>query len=265
MSQPHIYLVRPEVESAQALRLADAVRRRADESRVAFTTFRARNLRMIGEGPGRRVEFLEILDAHGMYRALHRSQVMAITLTQVYVRRDPSRDPPARRAALTLAEFVQHKGLFGLVRGDRDVEAQFNRLVAWCGEQPACHGIDDPRALPLHVFEAAGDWRSLGSADSDRMFRERFGPPGRRTDDEAKVWERASHYHGGEELTVSRHCLPRGAHWDVSTGRRKVALRTAHEVWQLTDRANDYLNVYPDAYVRKPHRSGGRRVWPRQR
>src|ERR1700722_19147584 len=98
----HIYLVRPQTESTDVARLAGATRRRAEELGVALTTYRTRRVRMVGEGPGRQVEFLDVLDAHGLYRALHRQEVLVITLTQVYVRRDPSRDPPVRRTALTL-------------------------------------------------------------------------------------------------------------------------------------------------------------------
>ncbi len=92
---------------------------------------------MSGEGPGRRSQFLEILDARGLYRSLHRAEVMVVTLTEVYVRRDPSRDPPARRTAMSLGEYVKHKGLFGLVRGDGDVDVHFNQ-VGYAFDAPLC-------------------------------------------------------------------------------------------------------------------------------
>ena len=262
-SSGHVFLVRPEVDSTDVARLANAVRRRAEQQGLAFTTFRARSVRMSGEGPGRRSQFLEILDARGLYRSLHRAEVMVVTLTEVYVRRDPSRDPPARRTAMSLGEYVKHKGLFGLVRGDGDVDVHFNQFAVWRSEPPGCAGIDDPRALPFHVFEASGDRSSLRDAGWDRRFRHRYGPANRRTDDEAKVWSRATHHHGVDQLAVCRCFLPRGTHWDVSTGRQKVALRTSHEVWQLTDRPHDYVNVYPDAFVRNAPGSTARRVWPR--
>jgi hypothetical protein len=214
------------------------------------------------EAAERKVELLSVDAAHGLYRTLHRHEVATFAFTEVYVRRDPSRDPAARRTALTVEEFVQHKGLFCLIRGNPDVSNCLNAVEAWIRQPPECTGIDDPRALPLHVFETAEDWAALGQTGRDQEFVKLYGRPTDRRDAGDKFWKRGHHFHGADALTISRRSIPAGAHWDVSVARGKATVYTSHEVWHLPKGGRNYLNIYPDEYVRLPRRNKCKRKWP---
>jgi len=257
----HAYLVRTSNESAQVVELARAATVRAAELGIPLSVIRARSYRMWEEAPERRAEFLDPLDARNLYRALHREDVVVLTLGAVHVRRDPARDPPARRTSLTLESFVAHKAVYGLVRSSAHIAAHFARLAVNQAEPAGCNGMDDPRALPLHTFETAADWARLGEPDEIAAFNDRYGRPGNRRDEGRKIWERARHFHGGAPLVVSRCTFPAGAHWDVSVDRGTATLRTTDQVWHVPSGRHDYLNVFPNAHVLKPGRSRCRLVW----
>jgi hypothetical protein len=259
-----VFIIRPDVEVASVTTLLDAACRQAAKAGWEVKTYRSRRVRMFEEAKERTVDFLEPEDATGLYRTLHQSDVLTLAAQQTYVRRDPSRDPPVRRAAETLESFLRYKGIFALIRSDRDTAEQLARFEEWLRAAPGCTGIDDPRALPFHVFETGREWDSLGDTASDRAFQKAYGPPHTRNDDGKKTWSRAQHRHGSLTLMISRCLLPDGAHWDVTAAGRKALIYTANKVWQLQDRRGSYANVYPDAHVRPTTGCGCRQVWPRR-
>ncbi len=131
--------------------------------------------------------------------------------------------------------------------------------AAWCkGVQ--CSGEDDPRVLPLHVFETNRNWAHLGTPGGDSEFIRCYGPAGKRLDEGGKVWSRAPRgaYHGGDEFAVAGCMLARGMHWDVSIRRGSVLVCSADRVWSLKGR-DAYINVHPDAHVRETRWS--RQLW----
>lgn len=258
-----IVLIRPERESAVVASRVVSSEAHTRGLSTNLTVLRTARVRLVGESPERKAEVLGVQDAAGLYRSLHRASVLVLAFTAVYVRRDPSRDPPARRASVPLEMFVGHKGVFGLVRREADIERHLVRYAAWPGAQ-RCRGEDDPRILPLHVFDTSQDWRGLPDPTAERAFEKLYGGPRKLRDEGAKEWQRAHHYHGSDPLTVGGCELKPGLHWDVSPATRKATLHTTNEVWHLSN-PGAYLNVYPDAEVRLTRRvSGVKRVWPRR-
>jgi hypothetical protein len=256
-----LVLIRPSRDPAEIRQLIVECERRAAITGMVVKSYRADSGRLLGEAPERPVLLLKPLDAQQLYEWLHLDRVLIVTFNTVWVRRDPSRDPPTRRAALKLATFAAHKSICGTVLALNDVTALFDRFVTWCGAV-ACTGDNDPRILPLHVFETSDEWAGLGQPLVDRRFRQRHGSPSRRRADDGNVWTRASQgaYHGGLQLTVAGCGLSRGIHWDVTTNRRKARLFFAHEIWQLNARGG-YANVHPSAVVLNTGRTTARRVW----
>lgn len=254
-------LVLPERQPRDLSDLISYTREQARGHGMTIKTFRAAKAKVAGEPWGRPIQFLAPRDALQLYKSLHRTVAIVLSFTQVYVRRDPSRHPVVRRKASTLAEFVAHKAVYGLVRGKTSVPGYLDRFIAWQAAVK-CAGEDDPRVLPLHVFEAGGPWSELATSEGRAAFDSQFGGGASRTDLEQRMWDRASRaaYHGRERLTVAGHTLAAGMHWDVNIDSAKARLTTAHEVWQLRRRAG-YVNVYPDGHVGKAGRSTARCVW----
>ena len=213
-----------------------------------------------GKSPERKVNVLRPDHASGVYSDLHRTRVLVLAFTAVLVRRDPSRDPPVRRAALTLEQFVAYKGTYGLIRGNSSVDESFDRFKAWRA-QADCTGERDPRVLPLHVFDGDTVDLDLNTSAGAAAFRRQFGPPRRRIDAGRKIWTRAERraYHGFVELEVAGVGFTPGMHWDVGS-TRQARLLTSHQVWKLRGKRS-YLNVYPNEYVRAGR--DAMRVWPK--
>lgn len=237
-ADPLVVLLRPSTESDHVERLAGSAKVISERLGHPLTTYRTQGAQMQDERPERWFQFLQPLDAHALYRALHRHEVLVMALTQVYVRRDASQTRPARRATVTLEEFVHYKGLFGLIRGDRDPENHLARFEETRSAAPGCLGGDDPRVLPFQTFEAS-TWKALEDPDRARRFQHGYGPASSRTDDAGKTWRRARRGHGLERLAVSGYLLERGTHWDVTTGGGTALLRNSHEVWQLKSGSRD--------------------------
>ncbi len=257
-----VVIIRPGTDSDSVSRLVNRASRLVDQASHTLTVYRSRRVRMSEEATERSVDFLEPDDAHGLYRLLHQGRVLTLAFEQTYIRRDPRRDPPARRAAVAVDSFIRYKGLFGLIRSERELTAQLDDFQRWCEGAPGCTGIDDPRALPFHVFTTDVEWNALGTPDTDRAFQNRYGQPQGRQDDGGKDWNRANHLHGSLRLTVSGCDLPDGAHWDVTATRQKALLHTANGVWLLDARRRTYANVYPNAQVRLTSDRRCRKLWP---
>jgi hypothetical protein len=203
---------------------------------------------------------LDPLDASNLYRDLHQSPTLVVALASALVSLDPSRKPPNQRSTRALAEFVAYKAAYGLVRGDRDVEAVFDEFVCW-RDKRHCRDANDPRALPLHVFELGSNGWDLSDEEGTQRFRRAFGEAARRKDDAGRVWQ-VGVPHGRGVLRVAGHDLPAGTHWDVSSQRRSWRVANAREVWKIEGQA--YVNAYPDEHLRSPaarYRGQARRVW----
>jgi hypothetical protein len=260
---PRVFAVVPGRGSTQIEQLLDAVRTLADERDWPVSVRRTESVRVAGEGWERRAELLRPEDAAGLYREIHRTPTLVVAFAAAMVRRDPSRDPPVRRAALGLEEFVAYKAPFGLIRGHTDPARIVAGFETWLAGVH-CDGDADPRALPLHVFDAGPRCPDLSAAEGAAAFAAQHGHASGRTDADGVDWRRADPraFHGGKALEVAGRVLPAGFHWDVSRRRGEVRLTTAEAVWKLAGKGT-YLNVYPDAHVRAPKDPRVRRVWPK--
>ena len=209
--------------------------------------------------PGRTMSVLRPLDAAYLYRRLHGGPTLVVSVGSALISTDPTRDPPNKRASRTLEDFVAYKAFYGLVRSSGDVKGLFRDFAAWC-EGAHCDGPTDPRALPLHVFDAGSERIDLSNPAGVKAFRQSFGRPREREDHAGRCWKRGFP-HGRSALLVAGRDLPAGTHWDVSAGGR-FHLMNSHEVWEI--KGNGYVNVYPDEYVRGPRkgaRNQVRRLW----
>jgi hypothetical protein len=261
---PRVFAVLPHSSSGQIEELLADARRLAGESGFGVSVRRMERVRLEGEGWERGAELLSPADAAGLYRELHRTPTLVLTFAAAMVRRDPSRDPPVRRAAITVQEFVAYKALFGLIRGHNDVPSIFARFFSWM-EGIHCSGESDARVLPLHVFRAGPQRPDLGTSEGDAIFREQHGPASSRIDGDRVEWQRADKnaFHGGSSLQVAGCSLPAGLHWDVSRRGRSIRLTNSNQVWRLSG-SRAYVNVYPDSHIRPPKVAGVRLVWPRK-
>jgi hypothetical protein len=200
-------------------------------------------------------------DAAELYRMLHYGPVLVTAFAAVRISIDPSRDPPNSKETRTLESFVAYKASYGLVRNDADPATHFARFEAW-RKSVGCDGPGDPRALPLHVFDAGSGDLDLGSRPGAERFQRRYGSPAKRLDGSGRAWEKGV-AHGRDELEIAGRVLPVGLHWDVSAKRGSFKVANAREVWSV--RRAGYVNVYPDAGIRGPSRVRRdlvRRVWP---
>jgi len=124
-----LVLVRPDRESADVRSLVTHARKTARHAGVPLAkTFRAQRGTVAGEWFAGPVQFLEPNDAQDLYRRMHRSRVLVLSFTRIYVRRDPSRQPVVRRAALELGEFVDHKAEFALIRTPAELAAALEQF-----------------------------------------------------------------------------------------------------------------------------------------
>lgn len=258
-----VALIRPRRLSDQVAELMRAAEDASTCAGLPTRAFGTKCVRLPEEVVQRReTELLEPNDAHRIYALAHEADVLVLTFTEAYVRQDPSKTPATRDRALALHTFVEHKAFSGLVRGRPDIERIFAAFADWRMAPPACAGFNDPRVLPLHVFETSNDWARLGEPLANAEFQRKYGKASNRRDDGGKDWARASAFHGRDCLTIAGHQLEPGAHWDVTTQRKSATLRTSHQIWHMRSKPRDYLNVYPNEYVRKTSGSGCKLVFP---
>jgi len=256
---PYCVLVHPPADSERVGLLAGRCRKLADAAGYKLKALRAESLRVVG-GSGRRLSILRPLDASTLYRDLHRAPAMVAALAPAFVRLDPSCNPPNRRSARSLSDFVAYKAAYGLVRSEVDARRLFEAFAEW-RKAVHCRDPSDPRALPLHVFDLGGDSFDLAcDGDVDR-FSKTFGNASRRCDGAGRSW-RAGVAHGREALHVAGLTLPAGTHWDVSADARSWRIMNASEIWEIDLRG--YVNAAPNEHLRGPQRKSAgkaRRVW----
>ena len=201
-------------------------------------------------------------DARWIYAELHRYDVAVLTLRAAYVRRDPSMLPARRRQLLQLERFVRYKAFYFLIRSRPDIEAALDKF-AESRRTIGCDGVDDPRVLPLHIFNCPNDWKELEYIGGRSAFDHEHGNSNRRYDCSGLYWAKPKGQaarHGGPALRVARRMLESGFHWDV-TAAGQATVYTADAVWRLRQN-NSYINIYPNGYIRPPGKGYGTvRVW----
>jgi hypothetical protein len=265
MTSAGVVLVRPDGERESVAQLAGEVASAAKNAGLRVVkALRATRAQVSGEPWNRPAQFLRPEDARLLYGLVHRRRILLVSFSDVYVRRDPSKEPVVRRSAMELGTFVEHKATHEFVR-DAAAARRCIDDFATRHELIECEGEDDPRCLPLHAFSVDRVWSALREPSGRDDFAREHGPARFRVDTEEKRWSRADRraYHGASVLVVAGRELAQGMHWDVTSERGKARLTTSHEVWQIADKRQAYLNVYPDAHVRPGPQA--RRVWPRGR
>lgn len=253
----------PSSESAAQRSLRNEIVQVAKVRQWKLLVRRARRCRVVG-GPeqGRSYDLAEPRDAAEVYSAAHRNRVLVLATGACFVRRDPSAQPSRHRDLISLEGHVRYKAYFGMVRDRTDLMQHVEEFSSW-PTTDKCSGPHDPRVLPLHIFDTQNEWKDLDGPNGAILFATRFGPGGLRTDPEGRSWEQSAAFHGGDILTVAGYVLKHGFHWDVTRGRGRERIVTAHEVWKLYNK-NSYCNIYPDGYVRVGRTLAGgscRLVW----
>ncbi len=256
-------MVRSGAESQEVRKYVADCERRAEFAGITAVTYRT-GTRLVHTRKGtKKRAVLQPNDAYRLYDQLHYSPVLVCLFSSAFVSRDPGRTHPRETALISIEDFVRHKAAYTLLRGDADVAKAFDSFAIWRAGVH-CDDENDPRALPLHMFATNCDCSRLGTTEGDKVFRDRHGRPGSRTDDERRTWNRADRgaYHGGPALRVACRELHAGMHWDVSSRRSEAKLQNSIEVWRLYGSRSSYANVFPNAHILVPAKSTAKKVWP---
>lgn len=257
-----VFVIEPFRASQEVDRLVRLAKEKSDEMDLELRARKAERISIAGGD--RHAEVLSPDDAGGLYKRLHLAPTLVLCFRAVFVRRDPSRNPPTQRDAISLKRFVDYKSVFCLAQESRALLAAFDRFSAWRSEV-CCDGDSDPRILPLHIFATAAHPDRLADGEGTRAFNAKYGPASERIDAKQRIWTRASRtaYHGRGNRFVAGKLLPEGMHWDVSGFGRGAILANAARVWKVRD-PRSYLNICPDGHVRPPTGKGVSKVWPRK-
>ena len=209
---PLVVVIAPTSPSEQVTRLAKQCHREAKAAGFTIRTFKTDPEHLRDKPKSGKVDFLTPRDAFDLYQTVHQRVVIVFAYTRVLIRLNPSNRRVNRKQARTLEQFVWHKGFYALINGVPQIADAFARFDEWRGE-PRCAGEDDPRALPLHVFDTSEDWRGLGTQTRDADFKKRYGGPRERNDDREKKWCRADRqaYHGKPIVKIAG-CAAPGRH-----------------------------------------------------
>ena len=258
---PKVVVVRPESTPEPMDRLIGEIRAEAQRIGLALTVLKARSTRPSREWKRRPIQVLTPGDAERLYRLLHHGPVIVAAFTSIYVLRDPRSLSIREKHTVRLQDFVEHKACYLLVNGRTDVSALESTLLEW-RVVVRCDGPDDPRALPLHSFDADGPCPDLADDEGRKGFGAKYGSGRLRLDESGREWARATALHGRQTLTIAGCRLIAGFHWDVSYRRGSGTLLCANAVWRLPRRS--YANVHPDGDVRGGSRDVPpiKRIWP---
>jgi hypothetical protein len=219
-----------------------------------------RHVRLTSSGPadsGRRLAVLEPFDAHEIYTAAHRDIVAVVQIAATRVLKDPRKGATARNT-MTLAQFVRYKTYFALASPENQIDGLVDEANSWHATA-RCHGDDDPRCIPLHVFSPDNDWATLHEDVDD--FERMHGRANSRRDYRGRSWPKDGEAHGRDEDVVAGHRLRTGFHWDLQAGSNPSWVTNASEVWSV--KPSGHLNVYPDSVVRGTPKSA--RVYQAER
>lgn len=191
-------------------------------------------------------------DVRNVYKRMHRTRVAVLSIQapgakgpQLLSRPPPSRSPLNIRwnDAVSLRQLCRHKAFFLRLRWDRDAISWASAFKAWAS-RIECSGTNDPRCLPLHVFNAERRWsRRIATEQGRSAFDTQYGSGARRVDGRGLVWQTGPN-HGRDMLQVAGCTLPTGFHWDVQGN--EIELWTPTEGWLI----RRYANIAPDADVR---------------
>lgn len=256
MTQPLVVIVAPErplnVHEREQYRRTEDLRRevqREAETRGWKTkTFRTRLHRSTRPAESnRRLHLLGGCDAADIYDLTHTADVAVIQLGEAARVMPHPRQEPSLSRAISLADFVRHKGFFAAVSSRLSYGDAYDAFADTL-ELTECDGDRDPRCLPMHVFAPAHDHTACPLTDADAVKR-KYGPPGELTDHRGRAWDRPRGRHGGGPLRIRGAEIGAGFHWDVASIRTISEMTTTTEIWSLPPGA--YLNVAPNASVRK--------------
>lgn len=265
---PRIWLILHPSDSDFEKRQRATLGREADELGVKLITRRTKSRRLRAEGDGaRRVNVLEPVDAHELYRDLSLRKCYVISRGSVFVLHDPRQDPPRKRDCIPLSRFVDHKAVYYTLEDGVDTAADLRQLIGT--ESPSdCTSYNDPRILPLHVFDRDADGRRLGTDDGRHKFRDAYSRNGCWQSTATGAWRPASAggRHGlagpsGAALRIWDYELPNGYHWDTNAGPNKRLVIATASVWKVE--ARGYVNIYPDSHIRAGEKA--RQTWQARR
>ena len=189
-----------------------------------------------------------------LYKRAHNARVGIWQFgdTHVSVRPKLSKNPKHYQE---LGRFLYHKAFHFKIGKKRftDVwESSLTSFQEWL-DHIDCEGQSDPRCLPFHIFQSVVPIDILATDEGRREFANMHGPPSRRRDGNDLRWRSPrGALHGGEQLHISGYELEKGFHWDVDSGKRERTVFTT-EVKRKIQRGQ-YLNIYPDGYVRPGRR-----------
>ncbi len=242
-----VWLFYPEPRAADTRATRLAIRALCKEREWGYQERPAKFQRL----DSRPVHLVAPVDAHALYRRLHRVDVACLVMdsADVCIRPDVS-GPSCLRHLRTMRQLTLHKSFYyRYVPGTIDPAAWVDGFESW-RTQVGCDGDHDPRSLPLHVFAVAStehiEWPATTKGRAD--FDGRYGAGARRTDSEDHLWVINRHdFHGREVLQIAGHRLQQGVHWDVQpVDGRPIKVHSLVELWETSS----YLNVYPDSCFR---------------
>lgn len=155
---------------SQAMELAD--------DRELVAKVRRTRRRTVTGGPDAHKPFdlVEPRDAGELYAAVHRHRVLVLALSASWVRSDPGEASARWRHVRRLEEFVSYKAAYCMVRGPGDPERAVSEFGSW-PVSGSCTTTDDPRVLPLHVFDHSQAWLALGTPSGAATFAAVHGQP----------------------------------------------------------------------------------------
>ena len=250
-----LWLVYPKLKSRSPQQglFAQAKNKISSECRVRGWKFKV--IRSFIHRPeGRYMEAISPDDATNLYKRAHNARVGVWQFddTHVPIRPMLSNNPKHYQE---LRRFLCHKAFRFKVgkKNFSDVwESSLTSFQEWL-DHIDCEGQSDPRCLPFHIFQSVVSIDILATDEGRRVFANMHGSPSNRHDDNALRWRSPrGALHGGEQLHVSGYELEKGFHWDVDSGKRRRTVFTT-EVKETIQRGQ-YLNIYPDGYVRPGRR-----------
>lgn len=205
------------------------------------------------------MDLLEPRDATAVYKRAHRAAVGILHTPRLRVGIRPIAGRMGKH--ISIERFVRYKSLVRQAipaDGIPAIDTFIEDLNIWASSVE-CEGEQDPRCMPLHVFDDSRDWLTLDGPAGRTDFKTAYGA-GTKRDREGREWQRARVLHTREVLTVAGKALAVGFHWDVQNLRNSPArVSTTNEVFELLPFG--YVNVHPDAFVRGERKA--RRIWPR--
>lgn len=255
--ESRIWLVLHPSDSDYERRLRATLGREAVRLGIKLNTLRAKSRKLSAEGDrSRAVNILEPIDANQLYRDLSRHKCYVLSRGSVYVLHDPRQDPPRKRDCIPLQRFVDHRAVYRTLEEGVDTVAEVSAMIAE-GVPFDCTTYNDPRVLPLHVFDREAVERRLDTEADRRAFRSNYavnvgGWQSTATGAWSPAPAGARHGWAGPSW-VCDYELPPGYHWDVNAGRQRRTVIATASVWKV--KPQGYVNIYPNSHIRAGSRA----------